>query len=47
MLKYEPGHHLLIVILSNPEVLIQSLLCRIPLAFILGFYVSQVISRWW
>jgi hypothetical protein len=35
------------VILSNPEVLIQSLLCRIPLSFILGFYVSQVISRWW
>jgi hypothetical protein len=22
-------------------------LCRIPLSFILGFYVSQVISRWW
>ena len=22
-------------------------LCRIPLSFILGFYVSQVVSRWW
>jgi hypothetical protein len=21
--------------------------CRIPLSFILGFYVSQVVSRWW